>query len=75
MSEEFDNTSLKKVRPATIRKVVNYLAEELGLSVYGHAADLDTAQGNFGCMDYDADMVLKLRGLYMQGIELEEPKC
>lgn len=67
--------SIKSIRPATIRKVVDYLTTELGLSVYGLNADLETGQGYFGNTDYDADDVLKLRALYMRGKELKEPEC
>jgi len=65
--------SLKSIKPATIRKVVNYLQNELNLSVYGSYIDLDHAQGNYGCMDYNADDIIKLRSLYMRNIKILLP--
>ena len=52
---------MSRPRASTIRKVVEHL-EELGLSVYGYAADLKAGVYYEGSlMDYDADDILALR--------------
>lgn len=50
----------KTVQPATIRKVVQYL-QDLGLKVYGSAFYPESNATGPGCMDYDADLILKYR--------------
>jgi hypothetical protein len=52
---------MKGPTPATIRKVVEYLENELDLSVYGPYRDLDNGKEGPGCMDYDIERILKLR--------------
>lgn len=58
-----------KPRPqaATIRRVVEHLEKELGLSIYGSAIDIKTGQKRFGCMDYDVTAILLLRKLVRAG--------
>lgn len=53
---------MSRPQAATIRKVVEHL-EELGLSVYGPAADLKAGVYYEGgsLMDYAADQILALR--------------
>ena len=52
----------KRPQAATIRAVVEHLSE-LGLSVYGYAADLKAGVYHEGgsLMDYDTDVILALR--------------
>ena len=65
--------NLKTIRPVTIRKVINYIESELGLSIYGSNMNLDTAQGDWGCRDFNADDVIKLRALYLKNITIKHP--
>lgn len=59
--------SIKTIKPATLRKVVNYLQDELGLSVYGPCVNLDSGYQYAAHMDYSADDVVKLRALFLNG--------
>ena len=61
--------NIKSIKPATLRKVITYLEEELGLSVYGSFRDLENKTVGPGCMDYDADSVIKYRKLLMDNAE------
>ncbi len=56
-----------------IRRVVNHLEKDLGLSIYGLNADLETGQGQYGQMDYDLKRIMKLRKLLQKGGELTPP--
>lgn len=58
--------SLKDVRPATIRKVIRYLEDELELSVYGRCIDTDDGLRYDGLRDYSADEGVALRSLYLR---------
>lgn len=51
--------AITDVRPATLRRVIDYLEEELGLSVYG--ATCHDGVEFPSCMDYDADAVIDRR--------------
>ncbi len=69
-----DLDDLKAIKPATLRRVIEYMRVELGLSIYGHAADLDTGEMFGANMDYDIDAVIKLRKLFMNGDDLYDPR-
>ena len=59
-----------KPNNATIRKVVEYLAEELGLSVYGQCTHFDDEGWAYEYPsngDFDADDIIKLRKAYRLG--------
>ena len=64
--------SLKDIKPATIRKVVDYLHDELGLNVYGQHIDIESAEAYCGCMDYTADEIIALRKFYMNNYTFNE---
>lgn len=64
--------ALTDVRPATLRRVVDYLTEELGLEISGVGMDLDTGQVFAGNAFYDADEIIKMRKFYMDGGEAWE---
>jgi len=57
-----NNACGKRSQAANIRAVVAHL-ESLGLSVYGSYIDFENGIVGPGCMDYDADMILKYRRL------------
>lgn len=66
--------AIKRVRPATIRKVVEYLDQELGLTVYGPCANLEGSHGRYfdgGLMNFSADKVLQYRRHLMNNTMLE----
>jgi hypothetical protein len=66
--------SIKSIKPATLRKVITYLEEELGLSVYGSYRHLETKTVGAGCMDYDVDSVIEYRKLLMNNVEFTREK-
>lgn len=53
--------------PATIRRVVDYLENTLGLTVYGACRDVEADYDYGGCMDYDADTILAWRKTVRKG--------
>jgi hypothetical protein len=61
--------SLFAIRPCVLRKVVNYIEEELGLSIYGDNLDLDAHVQYEGQRDFSANDVLQLRTLLVNGVE------
>lgn len=67
---------LKSVSPQAIRKVVEYLEDVLGLSVYGGNKDLDQKRRIIwegpACRDYGAEDVILYRKMLMQGAERKE---
>lgn len=61
------NKGIKSVRPKTLLKVIKYLEDELGLSVYGPCRDLESGEEKDALMDYTPEDCVRLRELVLKG--------
>lgn len=64
--------SIKDVRPATLKKVVSYLEEELGLEIIGQCVEPSTGYAYAGMQNHDIRTILELREYLLKGGEFEE---